>query len=322
MEDNYQIIRQIAEVQVPSELIENINIQKMMEVIGDKIDKVEEFKDYQDEFNNMGFFKKFWAKLKGEPNKKRDDALLHMGDLLNMIAQLTVVNTALAKALNSQQIQLKNQQTEIKEQNGKIEIQNDKIEKQTISNGEQQQRILGLVSLTDEQEHKIKTLREKAEKLDLIETEHLNKIKQLNLEFVKVNEKFAEIGNSFNSKLNEATAKTSAAFNDFNDSLQKTRSEIDNANKQFESYSHTIKQSIENLKSESAKQNIELQQNIDSKIHNVKMEISASKTEIEKITDDIRAMRLELGKAKLVNLLTSLFLGIFVIAMFIYIIVR
>lgn len=236
MSGNQEIIKRYAEIELPQDLIEEIDLKKMGDSLSKQFKKVDDFKNFKDEWDNKGFFGKLWGRIKGEPNKHRDAAIINQGDLLKMIAELTVLNTIFAKELNRQQKLIDAQQKEIIQQNIKLEAQQKELEKQqkgleeqNNKLDEQQKRILELVHLTDEQEGKIKNLLEKAEKLHELEKITEAKIGELKNEFKENSNKFQYLEVNLNAKIESAISDTAKLLEEIKTSNQNEYSKIYNS---------------------------------------------------------------------------------------------
>jgi len=179
MTEHQDIIRKFSEIELPSEIIDIIDLEKIAKEYKKKFKKLDKYKEYKKDRDEAWFGKKWWLTLSGEDSDQLKDAVISQSELLKMNSELIVLNTIFAKELNRQQKQIDVQQKEIKGQNDEIKDQQTKLEEQANELDEQQKRILDLVHLTDGQEKAIKDLRDRAQRVEELESEFNENLKSL-----------------------------------------------------------------------------------------------------------------------------------------------
>ncbi len=119
------IIRNMSQVDVSDELLQQIDMKDLFDSFKKNYDKLGEFKNTRDQYEQRGVGKKLWDAISF--NKIMENAQLDateiQGEFSKILGQLTVVNIALSKQLNNQQEQLLKQQNIIEKQTAEIKSQ-------------------------------------------------------------------------------------------------------------------------------------------------------------------------------------------------------
>lgn len=157
------VIKQISEIQVPSHIIENIDVKSIGQRFSDLFEELDRVQEDVKELDNAGIIKKFLWAVSGKTTEVMLDAQQIQAELAKLQSMLILLNTMFAKELNRQQTLISKQQKIIEEQNEEIKNHQKELEKQNEKLLETQEVILKLVNFTNEQEEVLRNLFSKAD---------------------------------------------------------------------------------------------------------------------------------------------------------------
>lgn len=127
-----EIIHEMAQIQLPKELLQQVDLDNLFENFRTNFKKLDEFKNVRDKHNNRDFFKKFVDGMTGDNTLEsaQFDAVEVQAEFSKAIGQLMVLSIMQSQYLDRQQQQLSAQQITIKAQTSSIEQHNTILEEQ------------------------------------------------------------------------------------------------------------------------------------------------------------------------------------------------
>lgn len=260
------IIRQISEIQVPSHIIENIDVKGIGQRFAGLFEELDEAQKNFKELNNAGIIKKFWWALTGKTTEILLDAQQIQAELAKLQSMLIMLNTMFAKELNRQQTLISNQQKIIEEQNSEIRNQQDELERQNKKIIETQEVILKLVHLTNEQEEVLKELFSKADYIKEVENKLSKDICDTRLDMKDMKAVYEKNNSVLKSDFNKIIENNMKAlmehFENINGEITVTRESFEGFGKSYALDKEYLQSSIDQLHKDGTKNSNDTNQRI------------------------------------------------------------
>ena len=126
------ILGDLAKVELPGEVLKQIDLEGMAREFRDNYAKLDDFKKAKQKHENRSIGEKLWGfiTLDDTLEKAQYAAQVVQGDFLKVTGRLMVLNIMLSKQLEQQQDKLSSQQQQLKMHTGKIAEQADEIDDQ------------------------------------------------------------------------------------------------------------------------------------------------------------------------------------------------